>query len=212
MILFSVESRTPVTVFLEEGSEITAEFVENYDSKVFYVQSQSLLDNLNTLTNSKATVELFFKEGFYRAECRIVGPGIRKPRYDTVALEAQDEFKYEAQRSSPRVYMGFTAEIHHYTEDKNSFYKSGLICRSISKDLSRDGIYLVSEHKITAPKETMFTISFYFSNYTFNIPAKLMWNRQSDKSTHDYGFLFDFSGIPELQDKLLTAIFKEKLK
>jgi len=212
MVLFSVEAKTPVSIFMDEGSEIKADFIENYDNKIFYVQSPVISDNMEAFINREVNVEIFFKEGFYKAECRILGPGIKKRRYETVALEARDEFKFEAQRSSFRVFIDIPAEIYLYAENKNNFFRGGLICKSVSKDLSGDGIYLVTKQKIDEPKETMFTISFYLSNYTFFIPAKLMWNRRSDTFNYDYGFLFDFSVMPELQDKLITAILKEKLK
>jgi len=211
MVLFSLEARTRVLIGLKDGSEIKSEFMDNYDDKTFYIYCPEISENMGRFANEEVNVTIFYQTGFYKARCRISGLGRRRGRYETVMLEAADGFRYEAQRTSPRIDIVMPAEIYNYTENRNDPDRGDLICRALSKDLSRDGIFLISEHNIDAPKGTVYTVSFYLSSYTFFIPAKLMWNKRSGTS-YEYGFLFDFFNLAELQDKLNTAIFKEKIR
>jgi len=209
MVLFSFEAGTHVLISLKDGSEIKAEFADTYDSKVFYVISPEISDKIDEFKNKAAAVTIYNKDGLYKAQCEITGLGRRKSRSETVALEALDEFRCEPHRASPRIDTVVLADIYSYAENKDNLYRGGFICKAVSKDLSRDGIFIITDYNLNAPKGTKFTVSFYFFNYTFFIPAKLMWNKKS--TSYEYGLLFDFSSLPELQDRLNTAIFKEKL-
>gem|GEM_PF-3036089 len=210
MVLFSLESRTPVRLALKEGSEIKAEFAENYDDKRFYVQCAAISDNISSFINDEITATIFFGEGFYTAKCRILGLGRKKGYYETVALEAAEGFEYVPQRTSQRINVAVAAEVYGYSANRDNFNKGGFICRASSRDISSDGIHLVSDYKIDLPKGSMFTVSFYFFSFTFIVPAKLMRSARGISNTYEYGFLFDFPE-PELQDKLRSAILKERL-
>jgi hypothetical protein len=203
----------PVSVEFVSGEEpeMRAKFVSNVNDRIFYINCDEIYDDIEKFENQLIKVTVSLRDANYKAECRIIGRGSRKGVYETVRLEAAAEFIKEARRSSARIETEFQVGIHSYIDNPAEAYRGASICGAFSKDVSRDGIYLVAEYDLGAPKGTMFTVSFYLASFLFVIPAKVMRIQKSGASTYDYGFLFDFSEIPELQDKLISAIFKVKL-
>ena len=209
MLLYSLKSRTPVLIGMKDGSEIKAEFIENNNEKNFYVYSAALAANIDNYMNRPIVVTIFFGEGFHKANCRILGKGRKAGRHETVALEVIDEFEFVPQRNSPRIDITIAVDI--YRAAKNGRDRENLVCAGLSHDLSREGISVASDYEIVSGKGSVFIVSFYFASYTFNIPAQIMRNKR-DVASYEYGFLFDFTGMPEVQDKLDSAIFKEKIR
>jgi hypothetical protein len=216
MILYSIERG--MTLFIAEGPEesdmeIKAKFVSAVSDKVFYIYNDEISDNIEEYKDKLVNVSLFFGDGNYKAECRIVGKGPQRGVHETIRLEALSGFVKEARRSSTRVEKVFPVQIYNFAADIGESYRGDLICGAYSKDISRDGIYLAADYKLDVPRGTMFTVGFELASHFFNIPSKVMRIQKTGAYSYDYGFLFDFSekNMPAEQDKLISAIFKVKL-
>ena len=95
-------------------------------------------------------------------------------------------------------------------------FRGDFICDARSDDLNVNGIRLFADYMIEDPLETMFTIGFTLPHGTmYLIPARLkrmQRNTATRSYLYDYGFMFDYTQMPERRDKLVTDILTAKLK
>jgi len=210
-MLHFLEKGTPVLIGLESGFEIEAKFVSTSGETRFYIISDEILDDIENLTGRHVSVTVFHMDNYYKAECEILGEGMRKGIHETVKLELVSAFEKKARRNSARVDMEINAAICSYNEKLKFSRNYTFAYEALSEDISRDGACLNSRYDLDAPQGTMFMVEFKLSDFLFIIPAKLMRRQQTGISSYRYGFLFDFSDVPELQDKLIVEIFKVKL-
>lgn len=216
MRLLYIDKGTPLTIRLEgeENLELYVEFIDNLDERIFYVYNQEIYNDIDKFLNKTALVTINFRNDIYNFRCIIAGTDNKLMDKDIVVFELKSEFRLESRRSSVRTVARLRTKIFEYIENQSDSHRGQYICDAQSEDVSRDGIRLFSDHELDAPKGTMFIIDFSAEpGFLFSIPAKLVRSQRNMASVvyaYDYGFVFDFSSMPELQEKLITGIFKAR--
>ena len=215
MRLNHIETRNPVVIYTGENrdTEIHAKYVDSVDDTVFYVYNQEMYENIGGFIGKSVTIAIIIQDKLYKAEAKISGKGGKRRGYNnTIMLEVASEFREESRRSSVRYDIRTKTRIYKYGEDHP--HKGDFICDAISEDISGGGMRLSLNHKLHIFGENLIVLDFSIIPNSllsmYSIPAKIMRSYRN-VSSFEYGVQFDFTKIPEVQEKLLSDIFNFRL-
>ena len=219
MRLVQIQTGTPLTIYAGDERDIVlrARFIDNMSDSVFYVYSQDIMSSIDSYIGKTVSIEIAVMDNLLKAECRVRGKGGRKQNYDSVMLESLTELKSESRRDYDRYDVQIITNIYSYKDVPSADYKGDFICESISADISKGGMRVIANKKLNETEEARFTLEFSVTPGSlfslFSIPSTIVRTGRSASafSGYDYGFRFDFSKIPDTQEKLINDLFKLKL-
>ena len=220
MRLINIHSGAPITIYVDNEGDIVlrSRFIDNLDDSIFYTFSQDMINNIASYIGKTVDVEVSFGDRLLRAECIVVGKGGKKKNYDTVTLQKKSEFMPGSRRASDRFDIQVVTNVFNYSDNQASDFKGEFICDSISADISKGGMRIIANRRLDAPNDAVFTLGFavnprsLFS--TYSIPSRIVRTSRSVSafsSGYDYGFKFDFSKIPETQERLFNDLLNSRL-
>ena len=218
MYLVDVGHGTQFTISYEDGAEYSGVFDGRIDHMSFYIHCPDIQRNLEKLINTRPTMMFFGKESFYTFTGEIIGKSERKnPMLDTFDVKIITPFKASGTgREDFRINISFKVKIHAFVDDQKSLFLGDYICESISSDVSKGGIRIWADHDLMKFKNEKFTLVFSLSNdWTYFVPAELVRcqpNMATRSYYFDYGFVFDFSTMPERREKLLMDVLEAKIR
>ena len=219
MRLNHIQTGTPMTLLVtqEEEKNFRSRFVDNSSDSIYYVYCQDVLSDLDRYIGQIITVEFSISERLFRTESRIIGKGGNRKSYDTVTLELLSEFQEQRRRAHDRYDFQVITKIFNYSDNIDNDYRGTFICDSVSADISKHGIRLLANRKLDCG-DHLYTLEFavkpgsLFSIYA--IPAKLVRVSRSVSvfsAAYDYGFSFDFTNKPGIEEKLFNDLFELRL-
>ena len=218
MYLVDVGHGTSFTISYEDGTEYSGVFDGRIDHMSFYIHCPDIQEKLDKFVNTQPLMTFFGKESFYTFTGLILGKSDRKNHaLDTIDVKIITPFKSSGTgRVDIRINITFKVKIHHFVDDQKNLFLGDFICDTISNDVSKGGIRLWADHDLIKNKDQMFTLVFSLSHdWTYFIPAQLVRcqpNLVTRSYYFDYGFTFDFSTMPERQDKLLMDVLEAKIR
>ena len=213
MNLNEIEKGSPVRlVIIDEGCEREAVFVRNFTNKSLSVHNAELYGDFDYYRGKEVSVLINFRGDPYKSLCMIMEKDTVKGELSPVILDVISDFKLEQLRSSIRITHRVKIDVYEYIESPGDDFKGNFICDSFSADISKDGVRILAKNDLNKPRGTMFVLEFSLvPDFKFALPASLMRSSIDSINTFDYGFCFDFTGIPEQRNRLILDIFKAKL-
>ena len=220
MRLNHIQFGIPISVFVGENREreFRAKFIDNTDDTVFFIFCPELLACLSEYIGASVSVEFAINDQLFKSECRISDKGGRRKNYDTITLESVSGFLAGSRRSSDRFDIQVLTNIFNYCDNKSTDFKGEFICDSISSNISKGGMSLSSRRRLKDIDDSMYTLEFsvrpnsLFSYYY--IPSKIVRSGRSISafsSGYEYGFVFFFDQLPDVQKRLFNDLFNTKL-
>jgi len=217
MRLLYVDRGTPLLLAFGEDSgqarDVWVSYIDNEDDLTFYVSSGDIFNEISSFRGRKAIATIDFRNDLYQFACEIRGryEGKKLRAADeAVTIRAKSDFAYIPRRSADRIEMLLRARVYVYANGG----RGDFVAEMQASDISRDGIKLLSDKKLEAPKGTMFVTEFSLvAGSLFSLPARLMWSRENtDGSVYGYGcgFVFDLDERPEQRERLLLDIYKAR--
>lgn len=213
MRLMYVDRGSPVSIVLEDGAEVKGSFVEEIDEWSFHAKNQDTENDFGRFLGKTVNVRLFYKGNNATAKCIVLRRSENVKRQDSYVFVVLSEFKTEPRRSIVRIEMAFKTRLQEITADGG---KGTALYEGMSGDVNMNGIRVFTDVKVDAPQGSTFMVSFsLIPGYFFNIPAKMLRsgpNMANRSYAYDSGFLFDFTNMPDKQDKLVMDILEAKLR
>jgi len=201
----------------EDDFELNAVFDGNIDHMSFYVICSEITKNSHSFIDSNVTIKFNGGENDYTFTAKILKKSDRKDAFnEAMELRVITPFKATPRRENFRIDISISVKIHGYSDDFKLFNSSGWIGDAVTSDVSKNGIRLFSDQPLEGKPGTLYTLEFSLrKGIIYFIPAKLMRNQKNTATRSygfDYGFVFDFSSMPEKQEKLFLDIMEYKLK
>jgi len=218
MYLVDVGHGTRFTILYENGSEFTGVFDGRIDHISFYIHCPDIQKNLEHYINTRPTLKFFSKESFYTFTGEILGKSERRnPLLETLDIKIVTPIKPAGTgRVDFRINIAFKVKIHSFVDEQKSLFLGDFLCDAISCDVSKGGIRIWADYDMIKQSGEKFTLVFSLnSDSTYFVPAQLIraQNNTFTRSYYfDYGFVFDFSSMPERQEKLLIDILEAKIR
>ena len=217
MYLSDIDTGAQLTITFEDGRELIGVFEGIIDHMNFYVHCPEIFRDIDEFINKNPTIKFFAGENFYTFTAEIMGKSERKnSMLDTVDILIKTAFKEGAQRKEFRMNVNMKVKIHSYVDSAKTLFLGDWICDALAEDISKSGIRLWADYKLDVPQATLFTLEFSLArDKSYFIPASLMRSQPNTATrsyNYDYGFVFDFSQIPEKQEQLLMDILVSKIK
>jgi len=183
----------------------------------FYMLCPEIVRNIETLTDSKVSVKFNGGKSDYTFTAQIMGKSARSDAlHETSDFKILTAFKELPRRESFRIEITLQVKIHHYEDDFRRLYTGDWICDAVSADVSKNGIRLWADHTLSEDLEAMYTLEFSLrTGWIYLIPARLSRHERNlvTRSYHyDYGFIFDFTNMPEKREKLFLDVMAAKLR
>ena len=217
MYLHNITRGTGFEITLEDGREFHGAYDGNIDHMNFYMLCPEIVRNIETLTDSKVSVKFNGGKSDYTFTAQIMGKSARSDAlHETSDFKILTAFKELPRRESFRIEITLQVKIHHYEDDFRRLYTGDWICDAVSADVSKNGIRLWADHTLSEDLEAMYTLEFSLrTGWIYLIPARLSRHERNlvTRSYHyDYGFIFDFTNMPEKREKLFLDVMAAKLR
>ena len=216
MYLSNVNTGTNFEITFEDGREFNSVFEGKIDHISFYIQCYDIFSNIEEFAGQTPMFKFHVQDKYYTFTGEILGRSSSKQAMvDTVDVIIRTPFKEGTDRKEFRIETNMRVRIFDYSDDVQTRYAGDWICDAQSSDVSKKGIRLFCDHKLRSEYEDQFTLEFKFArDNSFTLPAKLV-RTQSNTSTrsynYDYGFIFDYSKNPELEEKFLMDLLYAKI-
>lgn len=217
MYIHQVPYGTEFTFTFDENTVMSGNFDGNKDHMAFYITCPEISRNVDKYIESEPKVEFIINDMSYIFDAKFLGVSDRKDAiYESLEFRITTPFKEVPLRKSFRIQIGLKVRLHEYVDDYKKLYSNGWLCDAVSDDMSKNGICLWCDYNIQEPIGTMFTLEFSLkTGILYMIPSKLVRaqpNTVTRSYNYDYGFVFDFTGMPDKQEKLLLDILEHKIK
>ncbi|MCL1843467.1 MAG: PilZ domain-containing protein [Defluviitaleaceae bacterium] len=201
----------------DDGSEMEVVFDGNKDHMQFYVINAELLTHVEQYIDMQPKVQFLANNVYYNFTAQVLGKSDRKGAFlETVDMRVISPFKEAPQRQSFRISLNLKVRVHEYIDDFRKLYTNGWLLDAVSDDMSKNGIRLFTDHVIPPSQNNMYTLEFSLQGGSiYMVPARLKRNQANTATrsyNYDYGFIFDFSQMPEKQEQLLLEILEHKIK
>jgi hypothetical protein len=208
---------TDLKFTFDDGMEITGKFDGNIDHLQYHVFCPEILRNIDIYLEAEPLTEFIIGDKSYNFKSKLLRATEQKNALnESLELRVISPFKEVPLRKSFRIQIALKVRVHEYSDDFKKLYSNGWLIDAVSDDMSKNGICLWSDHLIDAPIGTMFTLEFALKHgKMYMVPSKLMRNQPNATTrsyNYEYGFVFDFTDMPELQEKLLLEILEFKIK
>ena len=208
---------TEFTAIFDDQTEIDAIFDGNIDHLKFHVICPEFLRNLDKYKETTPTIRILIGEVYYTFTAKILGKSERNEALlETLDFIAISPFKEEQRRNDFRIQIALKVKIHAYDDDYRKLYSGGWLCDSVSDDVSKNGIRLWADHTLPDELGTMYTLEFSLkTGWIYLVPAKLVRHGRNTATLsykYDYGFIFDFTHMPDKKEKLLMDILEHKIR
>jgi len=216
MFLPEVRNGTTFNITLEDDTMLEAEYLGNVDHMNFCIRSMDIMKKIDDYVGKIFPIKFFASAGDFAFTAEVKGINTKIGRNDAVDLIIKSPFKEIPRRAEVRITMSVKVRVYHYIDDAKTMFIGETICEGMSDDLSRSGMRLWCDTELTKPLDSMYTLEFMIPHgSTFILPAKLKRNK-SDAAVraynYEYGFLFDFSKLPDRKDKLVLDILQARMK
>ncbi|MCL1884222.1 MAG: PilZ domain-containing protein [Defluviitaleaceae bacterium] len=217
MYIHQVQRGTKFTFTFENGQEVEGVFDGNIDHLQYNIICQEISGQMDIFQESEPETQFQAGDSFYTFKSKLLGISEKKDAiHDSLEFKVITPFKETTQRSNFRIKIALRVRIHEYIDDFKKLYSDGWLFDAVSDDISKNGIRLFSDYATDAPQGTMFTLEFTLqSGVLYMIPAKLMRNQPNTATrsyNYDLGFTFDYSQMPDKQEKLILDILEYKIK
>ena len=216
MYLNNVNNGTKLYVTFEDGFETTCVLEGKIDHISFYANCADIFTRIDEFTESVPQFKFYATDKYYTFTGEILGKS--KTKYamvDTFDVLIKTPFKEGTDRTEFRFETNMKVRIYTYTDDVQKRHAGDWVCDATSCDISKKGIKLMCDHKLTEPKDTLFTLEFKLTrDDSYVVPAKLIRNQRNAATlafNYDLGFLFDFTNEPERGEKLLMDLLYAKI-
>jgi hypothetical protein len=217
MYIHQIQRGTKFKFAFDEFTEIEGIYDGNIDHMQFYIVSLAISGDIDRYIDTEPEVSFILNEFSYSFKAKLLGISESKD-----AIHASLEFrvltpiKQAPLRSKFRIDIGLKVRIHKFIDDYKAMYSDGLICESLSENISKSGIRLFCDYLIDEPLDTKFTLEFTLQNGSlYMIPSILKRNSPNYETrsyNYDYGFAFDFDLMPEKHENLILEILEHKIK
>jgi len=213
----NISRGTHLTLTFENGFEYHAVFDGNIDHMSFYVICPEIQKDLERFIETTPQVKFLAGELFYTFTASIVGKSQRSDAiHDTMDFKITTPFKEEQRRTDFRIEIALKVKIHSYVDDFRKLYTGEWLCEAVSSDVSKHGIRIFADQSLDGPLGTLYTLEFSLrTGWIYLVPAKLVRNQRNMETrsyAFDYGFVFDFTNMPEKEEKLLLDILEAKIR
>lgn len=217
MYIHQVPRNTPFTFTFDEETTIEGVFDGNIDHMMFNIMCTEISRNIDNFVGKEPDVEFIVGDMSYTFKANLLGISEKKEAInDSLEFRITAPIKEVPLRKTFRIKIALKVRLHEYVNDYKKVYSNGWLFDAVSDDVSKGGIRLWCDYPIDDPIGTMFTLEFSLkSGWIYMIPAKLMRNQPNTETrsyNYDYGFVFDFSAMPDKQEKLLLDILEYKMK
>jgi c-di-GMP-binding flagellar brake protein YcgR len=219
MELRFIDKNTSLTIFLckHDGTVIThynAAFIDTEKYISFFIDCDSLFENPESFDpDTQLRIEFFRGPKMYTFNAKAMKKKGMYKNKEYFLMNQVSEIKETTRRTMPRIEMSVNVKIF-MTEDE--YKKDSSAAHGISLDISGDGMGLLSDNVIPpADKEHRYIAVFYLGSATFNMKSRLLHRRDSTKILqykYEYGFIFDYSDMPEERSRLITAMLDYQLR
>jgi hypothetical protein len=208
---------TKFTFTFDDGVVIDGVFDGNIDHMQFYIICTAISGDYEKFENSEPKVEFIFGENSYNFTAKLLGITDKKDAINqSLEFRVITPFKEVPLRSNFRIQINLKVKIHEYVNDFKKRYSNGWICDAVSDDMSKNGIRLWADTTLSHEQGTLYTLEFSLqTGVVYMVPAKLMRNQPNlvtRSYNYDYGFVFDFTGMEDKQEKLILEILEYKIK
>ena len=217
MYIHMVPRGTEFEFTFDDGTTIIGIFDGNIDHMSFRILCMEISRNIDIYHDSKPEAKFIVGENSYHFKSQLLGISEKKDAiHDSLEFQILTPFKAVALRQNFRIQINLKVRIHEYVDDYKKLYTNGWLCDAVSDDVSKNGIRLWCDHVLPDSVDSMYTLEFSIKqSWIYMIPAKLMRaapNTATRSYHYDYGFNFDFSAMPDKQEKLLLDILEHKIK
>jgi hypothetical protein len=217
MYIHQVQRGTEFTFTFDDGVEVYGQFDGNIDHMMFYIIAPDISRNIDYYEEQEPQVQFLVGDSYFNFKAKCLGISEKKVAiHDSIEFRVLTPFKEVQRREDFRINIALKVRIHEFVDDYKKMYSNGWMCDALSDDVSKNGIRLFADYAIDAPQGSMFTLEFSLKEgWIYMVPAKLMRNqpnRATRSYNYDLGFIFDFSQIPDKQEKLLLEILEFKMK
>ena len=217
LYIHQVPRGTKFKLYFDEFTEIEGTFDGNIDHLRFALFCPEISRHVEQFVEREAEVQFIISDHSYACRTRFERvKEIKDAVNESLEFRVITPIKATPLRSNFRITLKLKVQIHSYADDFKKMYSDGWLCDVVSADMSKQGIRVWGDYLIEAPIDTKFTLVFTLqSGSVYMIPSLLKRSQQNYETrsyNYDYGFIFDFSNIPEKQEKLLLEILEYKIK
>ena len=217
MYIHQVPRGTELKFIFDDGREIVGVFDGNIDHMQFYVICLEISREIGMYEETQPKVEFVANDKTYSFEAKLLGISEKKDAiHDSLEFRVVTPFKEVKYNKVFKISIGMKVRLHEYIDDYKKMYSDGWICDAVSDSISKKSIRLWGDYAIDDPIGTTFTLEFSLKHgFFYMIPAVLVGN-QINTSTrtylYDYYFDFDFSQMPDREDKLIMEILEYRMR
>jgi len=215
--IHQVQRGTEFKFTFDDGFEVDGLFDGNIDHMQFYIICPDISRRIEQYKEKEPEVAFTANESYYKFKAKLLGVSAKKEAiHDSLEFRVITPFKEVQRREDFRIHIALKVRIHEYSDDYKKLYSKGWVCDALSEDVSKNGIRLWADYAVPAELGTLFTLEFSLKpGWIYMIPAvlnRLQPNTVTRSYNYDYGFIFDFSQMPDKQEKLLLDILEFKIK
>ena len=216
MYLNNVNNGTKMYATFEDGFEACCVLEGKIDHISFYANCSDVFARIDEFKGQIPSIKFYVGDKHYTFNGEILGKSQTKyAMVDTFDIRIKTPFKEGTDRTEFRFETNMRVRIYSYSDDVQKRHAGDWICDAQSCDISKKGIKLWADHKLTEPKDTLFTLEFKLTrDDSYLVPARIVRNQRNASTlafNYDYGFLFDFSNEPEKGEKLLMDLLYAKI-
>ena len=215
MYLSNINNGTNMEITFDDGREVSCVFEGKIDHISFYIQCYDIMSKIDSMVGKIPTFKFYVQDKYYTFTGEILGKSAGYSMADTIDIIIRTPIKEGSDRKEFRFETNMKVRIFDYMEDLKNLHAGAWVCDAQSNDISKKGIRLFCDHKLTEPLGSLYTLEFKLSrDGSYIVPAKLVRSQPNNVTrsyNYDYGFIFDFSNDPDRQEKLLMDLLYAKI-
>ena len=176
MYLSNLSNGTKLTITYEDGATYNCVIEGKIDHMSFFVHCVDLFSRIDDFVGTTPMFKFYSNEKFYTFTGEILGKSTSKhAMVDTIDVLIKTPFKEGTDRKEFRIETNMKVRIFEYVDDYKTLNAGEWICDTQARDISKNGIKLWSDFKISEPLDTLFSLELKLSrDGSLVVPARLV--------------------------------------
>ena len=217
MFIQDIKRGVPIVITFKDETEISAEFDGSIDHKRFYVKSKDIAVGINNYIDVEAEFKYYDGGVFYVFTGKFLGKnnlaGYSDMVVDVIAITPLEEIP---RRNDIRMSISVKIKIYEFVGNRANAFLGSYIDEGISDNISKNGIRVWSNYELIQSEMPMYTLEIKLPyGDVYYIPSKLIYSQRNMITRtymFDYGFSFDFTHLPDAQERLIQDVLESKMR
>ena len=217
MYLHDIGSDQEFEITLHDGRVVYGNFEGKIDHMNFHMSCTEISKEIESLINTQTKMKFNVGASDYTFTAQIMQKSERKSGLnESIHIKILTAFKEIPLRAEPRIALTTKIKSYAYVDDFKQKFAGEMICEGTTVDVSKNGIRIWADHCLPEIPDSLFTLEITLPpGRTHFIPMKLKRHKRNTETrsyAYDYGFVFDFTNVPEKKDMLFLNIMEAKLQ